>query len=134
MAGSNGRLGEKAKPSPMREVRVALGLRQYEVAALSGVPLGVVRRVEQMRRLATIRLGDVLRIAWALGVAPTDLVPGLAMRPEAPRIAGAAVRVARRLAREARGPLSPDDGRPAPRAAGPVAPADACGGSRGAGS
>jgi transcriptional regulator with XRE-family HTH domain len=51
-----------------------------EVAAAAGVSLATVRRIEK-GHIGTLYLRTLVQVAYALGVAPTELVPGLSARP-----------------------------------------------------
>ena len=52
-----------------------------EIAAAAGVSIDTVRRIDRLD-VATLKLGSLVRVAQALGVASTELVPGLAIGPE----------------------------------------------------
>ncbi len=67
--------------SPLKAIRDARGLRRIDVASTAGVAPSVVAKLEN-GDYASLRLGGVMKIAMALGVAPLDLVPGLAARPQ----------------------------------------------------
>ena len=68
------------RASPLRRLRAAHGLRVVEIAAFAGVSVDTVRRIDRLD-VATLQLGSLVKVAHAIGVAPTDLVPGLARRP-----------------------------------------------------
>jgi transcriptional regulator with XRE-family HTH domain len=68
------------KPSPLRRIRSAYGFRVVEIAAAAGVSVDTVRRIDRLD-VATLQLGSLVKVAQALGVAPTDLAPGLARQP-----------------------------------------------------
>lgn len=70
------RKGKRVGPLAVlcRERRVPL----YVIAAASGVPLKTCERIAKLRNVETIQLGQLVRVAWVLGVTPADLVPGLA--------------------------------------------------------
>ncbi|MBW2270988.1 MAG: helix-turn-helix transcriptional regulator [Deltaproteobacteria bacterium] len=78
--------GRRSPPSPLRRIRGAYGLRAVEIAAASGVSVDTVRRIGRLD-VATPQLASLLRMAHALGLAPTELVPGLGRRPGRPRSA-----------------------------------------------
>ena len=65
---------------PLRAIRQARGLRAVDVAATAGVSLQTVRKLEQ-GKWAGLSLRMLCQVAWAVGVAPAELVPGLAARP-----------------------------------------------------
>lgn len=72
----------RAKPaSPLYRLLDARGLRVVQVAATAGVAVETVHRVGRLDKLEGLKLGSLVKIANALGVAPSDLVPGLASRP-----------------------------------------------------
>ena len=57
-------------------------LRWCEVAARSGVSEKALRTLAAENRVhAGVRLGTLLRVAAALGAAPAQLLPRLAMQP-----------------------------------------------------
>jgi transcriptional regulator with XRE-family HTH domain len=66
--------------SPLRRIRLAYGLRVVDIAAASGVSIDTVRRIDRLD-VVTLRLGSLVKVAQAVGVAPTDLVPGLLRKP-----------------------------------------------------
>jgi transcriptional regulator with XRE-family HTH domain len=68
------------KPSPLRRIRSAYGLRVVQIAAAAGVSIDTVRRIDRLD-VATLQLASLVKVAHALGVAPTELVPGLAHQP-----------------------------------------------------
>jgi transcriptional regulator with XRE-family HTH domain len=68
------------KPSPLRRIRSAYGFRVVEIAAAAGLSVDTVRRIDRLD-VATLRLGSLVKVAQAVGVAAADLVPGLAHRP-----------------------------------------------------
>ncbi len=61
-------------------MREDAGLRAIDLAAKAGVSCEALRALER-GEWTGIKLGAVARIAYALGVAPADLVPGFASRP-----------------------------------------------------
>ncbi len=71
------------KASPLRRLRSAQGLRVVEIAAFAGVSVDTVRRIDRLD-VVTLQLGSLVKVAHAVGVAPTELVPGLAARPRRP--------------------------------------------------
>ena len=79
--------------SPLKAIRDARGLRRIDVASAAGVAPSVVAKLET-GDYASLRLGGVMKVAVALGVAPAELVPGLAARPQT-RGASSRVSVAR---------------------------------------
>lgn len=64
--------------TPLATHRRDLGYRVVDVAALAGVSLQTVRKIEEMDY--GVRLDSVYRVAYALGLAPSDLYPALAER------------------------------------------------------
>ena len=76
------------KPGPLRRIRAAYGLRVVEIAAAAGVSVDTVRRIDRLD-VATLQLGSLVKVAHAIGLPPTELVPGLARRPAAGGLAEA---------------------------------------------
>ena len=72
------------KPSPLKRIRSAYGLRVVDIASAAGVSIDTVRRIDRLD-VVTLRLGSLVKVAQALGVAATELVPGLARRPTSRR-------------------------------------------------
>ena len=70
------------KPSPLRRIRAAYGLRVVEIAAAAGVSVDTVRRIDRLD-VGTLQLGSLVKVAHAIGLRPTELVPGLTRRPSA---------------------------------------------------
>ena len=68
------------KTSPLKRIRCAYRLRVVEIAVAAGVSVDTVRRVDRME-VESLRLASLVRVAHAVGVAPAELVPGLARRP-----------------------------------------------------
>ena len=68
---------------PLRRIRSAHGLRVVEIAAFAGVSVDTVRRIDRLD-VATLQLGSLVKVAHAIGVAPTALVPGLRATPRRP--------------------------------------------------
>jgi transcriptional regulator with XRE-family HTH domain len=66
--------------SPLRRFRLAYGLRVVDIAAAAGVSIDTVRRIDRLD-VVTLKLSSLVKVAQAVGVAPTDLVPGLAVKP-----------------------------------------------------
>jgi transcriptional regulator with XRE-family HTH domain len=66
--------------SPLRRIRLAYGLRVVDIAAAAGVSIDTVRRIDRLD-VVTLKLSSLVKVAQAVGVAPTDLVPGLAWKP-----------------------------------------------------
>jgi transcriptional regulator with XRE-family HTH domain len=73
------------KPSPLRRIRVAYELRVVEIAAAAGVSVDTVRRIDRLD-VATLQLASLVKVAHAVGLAPTELVPGLSHRPSNGRL------------------------------------------------
>jgi transcriptional regulator with XRE-family HTH domain len=59
-----------------------MGLHQHEAAACSGVGLASIQRVEKGHM--NISVETLCRYAYALGVAPVDVYPGLGIAPPHP--------------------------------------------------
>ena len=68
----------------LRELRLRSGLSQVQLAARSGLSLGTLRKLEE-GHLASTRLGTLVAVAHALGLAPTDLIPALRAAPVRPQ-------------------------------------------------
>ena len=68
------------KPSPLKRIRSAYGLRVVDIASAAGVSIDTVRRIDRLD-VATLQLDSLVKVARALGLAPTNLVPGLTRRP-----------------------------------------------------
>jgi transcriptional regulator with XRE-family HTH domain len=66
--------------SPLRRIRLAYGLRVVDIAAAAGVSIDTIRRIDRLD-VVTLKLSSLVKVARAVGVAPTDLVPGLARKP-----------------------------------------------------
>ncbi len=69
----------RVKP-PLAQILAAYGLRRIELAAAAQVDLKVSHRIAR-GDFAGLKLGTLSRVAVALGVPPTDLVPALAAKP-----------------------------------------------------
>jgi len=69
------------RASPLIRLRQAHGWRAIDVAVASGVSLQSVRRVDHLD-VAGLKLGTLVRIAQACGVAASALVPGLDAPPK----------------------------------------------------
>ncbi len=65
---------------PLRAIRQARGLRAVDEASAAGVSMGTVWKIEQ-GKVAGLSLRMLVQVAWAVGVAPAELVPALAARP-----------------------------------------------------
>ena len=68
------------RDSPLQRLLAVAGLRRVELAARAGCSLDTLDRIGR-GRVANMKLGTLLRVAAALGVAPAELVPSLATRP-----------------------------------------------------
>jgi len=66
--------------SHLKELRMARGWNQMQLAAFSGMNLGVVRRAER-GQLLRIRTTTIFRIANVLEVGPADIWPVLGKLP-----------------------------------------------------
>ncbi len=60
--------------SPALVIRQSRGLSQLQVAAAAGVGQGAVHGVELCR--LTLPVSSYVKVAYALGVAPSALIPG----------------------------------------------------------
>jgi transcriptional regulator with XRE-family HTH domain len=69
--------------SNSRKLREKMGLTKVEVAAIAGIGIKPLERVD--RGDPHIRLDTLFRIALALGASPVDIWPALAARPKAAR-------------------------------------------------
>ena len=65
---------------PLMRIRLQRGLRAEQVAVAAGLSLSGYRLLESGRSVGA-RVATLLRVASALGVAASDLMPGLAKRP-----------------------------------------------------
>jgi len=68
------------RPGQLTRVRNAWGLRVTDVEALSGVTSHTLRLIDR-GQIDRVPLGALARVAVALGVRPTDLVPALGAQP-----------------------------------------------------
>ena len=68
------------KPSPLKRIRSAYGLPVVDIASAAGVSIDTIRRIDRLD-VVTLRLDSLVKVAHAIGVAPTELVPGLARQP-----------------------------------------------------
>lgn len=68
------------KPCPLKRTRSAYGLRVVEIASAAGVSIDTVRHIERLD-VITLRLDSLVKVAHAVGVAPIELVSGLARAP-----------------------------------------------------
>ncbi len=57
--------------------------RVVDIAAAAGVSIDTVRRIDRLDVLG-LKIDSLIRVARAVGIVPTDLVPGLASRPRRP--------------------------------------------------
>ena len=77
----------RPKPSSsgerLRSLRVGLGVSREGLARSSGVSASSLQRWEA-NGLESARLLDLVRVAWALGVSPAELVPALGADPLRP--------------------------------------------------
>ena len=65
--------------SRSREIRAKLGLMKVEVAAIAGIGIKSLERVD--RGDPHVKLDTVFRVALALGASPVDIWPALAAKP-----------------------------------------------------
>ena len=68
------------RSAPLARLLKAHGIRRVEVAAAASVGMKMVHRLCR-GRYQGLKLKAVCRVALALGVAPAELVPGLAAQP-----------------------------------------------------
>ncbi len=61
----------------LQRIRHAYGLRVVDIAAAAGVSIDTVRRIDRTD-VAALQLRSLVKVAQALGLIPTDLVPRLA--------------------------------------------------------
>ncbi len=87
-------MGLDARATPLAELRRVHGLRREEIAARSGCSLRTVARIER-GQLDGVKLLTLVRIAYAVGVRPADLVPALALDPPAPGLIQARAKTGR---------------------------------------
>ena len=66
--------------APLLRILQIYGIRRVELAAAAGVNEKTVARLCR-GEYAGMMVGTLARVAVALGVAPAELVPGLAARP-----------------------------------------------------
>lgn len=79
--------GSMETRSPLVAIRQTLGLTMLRVAAAAGTSTTAVARIERLD-VGTMRVETLVKIAQALGVAVSELVPALNARPRAPRRIG----------------------------------------------
>ena len=68
--------------NPLRAIRQSRGLSLVQVAAAAGTSVKTIQKIEQ-GRFATLYVRTLVRVALAVGVAPAELIPGLAAPPRA---------------------------------------------------
>ena len=73
-------MGRPARDSPLQRLLAVADLRRVELAARAGCSLDTLDRISR-GRVANMKVGTLLRVSAALGVAPAELVPSLATRP-----------------------------------------------------
>ncbi len=69
--------------TPLAELLQTYSIRRVELAGVAGVSLETLSCLTR-GQYSTLRLGLVVRVAHALGVAPADLVPGFDRQPPKP--------------------------------------------------
>lgn len=69
-------------PGRVTTILKGIGVNRNTLAAAADVNLGTIDKVN--RGGEGIRISSVIRIAWALGVRPSDLIPELNQRPKTP--------------------------------------------------
>jgi transcriptional regulator with XRE-family HTH domain len=70
------KMESKEAPSlPLKNLRVAAGLTQQQLAATSGVNIRQIQRIELGEaKIGNVTLSNAVAIAKALGVSPEDLL------------------------------------------------------------
>jgi DNA-binding Xre family transcriptional regulator len=66
--------------APLLQILQARGIRRVDLSAIAGVDLKVIHRLCR-GDFDGMKIGTLTRVAGALGVAPSDLVPALLRRP-----------------------------------------------------
>jgi len=77
----------------LAELRRAYGLSRAQVAAASGVGLGLVGELER-GRLVSVAVGKLVRVAWALGLPVSEVWPAFAADAPRPGLVHAAQAIA----------------------------------------
>jgi transcriptional regulator with XRE-family HTH domain len=67
--------------TPLRALAQRLGLRRCDIASISGLGMQTVHRLWHDPYQPHITIGVLVRLAYAIGVSPLELCPGLAYRP-----------------------------------------------------
>ena len=81
--------------SELRAIRVERGWRVEELAAISGCASSTIKKAEHEPTSMSLR--TLVKLAYALGVAPLELLPELAVEPRKPiRLSDEAVHAALR--------------------------------------
>ena len=73
--------------TPLDRMLIAAGVRRTDVAAAAGCTLETVAKVANGEG-AALRCRTLLRVSAALGLAPAELVPSLAVRPAGGLLSG----------------------------------------------
>lgn len=68
---------------PLAQLRRVYRIRRCEIEARAGVGYRALQRLER-GNVAGLRVGDLVSVAHALGVAPASLIPGLEAMPAKP--------------------------------------------------
>ncbi len=68
-----------APAAPLTQILQTYGIRRIDLAAASGCDLKTLTKLER-GRYSSLMVSTLVRVAHALGVAPSELVPGLAFR------------------------------------------------------
>ena len=68
----------------IRWARDIVGLSRDELAVLAGVDRKTLMRLENPKASPNVDLTTMMRLAYALGLAPSELWPGLHVRPPKP--------------------------------------------------
>jgi len=85
----SGRRNFKGQPnaSPFRRIITARGVNLNEAAVYSGISLTTLRKLDRMdpKIMGSMSVGNLMRVAMYLEVAPVDLMPFLAATVKNPR-------------------------------------------------
>ena len=73
--------------APLVRILQTYGIRRVDLAAAAAVDLKTISRMCR-GEFGGIKVGTLARVAVALGVAPAELVPGLATRPKSRGLIG----------------------------------------------
>ena len=73
-------MSRSSSARPVARLLAVAGARRVDLAARSGCSLDTLDRIDR-GDLVGMKLGTLARVAAALGVAPAEIAPGLAVRP-----------------------------------------------------